>query len=59
MSKSNKLPSRKKVDLGLLQHGLGHRSARALMAGDTENVCHDIELRIYQTLFAHYFRYLL
>ena len=45
-SKSKKLPPRKKVDLELLHHRLGHISTISLMAGDTANVYKDIELRI-------------
>ena len=47
MSKTNKLPSRKKVTLELLHQILGHRYTRSLMAGDTDNVLEDIELKIY------------
>ena len=47
VSKSKKLAPRKKVALELLHHILGHRSTRSLMAGDTDNVWKDIELRIY------------
>ena len=46
MSTSKKIVHRKKVALGLLHHILGHRSTKSLMAGDTENVLKDIELRI-------------
>ena len=44
---SNKLVPRKKVALELLYHILGHISTRSFMAGDTENVWKNIELRIY------------
>ena len=46
MSKTKKLPSRKKVTLELLHQILGHRYTRSLMAGDTYNVWEDIELKI-------------
>ena len=46
MSKKNKLPARKKIALELLHKILGHRSTRSLLAGDTANVCEDIELKI-------------
>ena len=46
MSKTKKLQSRKKIDLELLPHRLGHRSTRSLLAGDTANVWEDIEIRI-------------
>ena len=47
MSKSKKTAPRKKVDLELLNHVLGHRSTRSLMARETANFWKDIELRIY------------
>ena len=47
MSKKNKFPERKKTDLELLHHILGHRSTRSFLSGDTANVWEDIELRIY------------
>ena len=37
MSKTNKLPSRKKIALELLHHRLGHISTISLLAGDTAN----------------------
>ena len=46
VSKIKKLPSRKKIDLELLHHRLGHRSTRLFLAGDTANAWEDIELRI-------------
>ena len=46
MSKSRKSAPRKKVDLGLFCHRLGHRFAISLLAGYTVNVCKDIEIRI-------------
>ena len=46
MSKTKKLISRNKVALELLHQRLGHRTTRALLAGDTDNVWEDIELRI-------------
>ena len=51
MYKSNKIAPRKKVDLELLHHRLGHRYTRSLMAGDTVNFWQDIELRIYPDPF--------
>ena len=51
MSKIKKLPSRKKVNLELLQQRLGHRSTISLLYGDTANVWEDIELRIYPDPF--------
>ena len=51
MSKKNKLPARKKIALELLHQRLGHRSARSLIAGDTENVWEDADLRIYPDPF--------
>ena len=46
-TKSWKIAPRKKVDLELLHHILGHRYIRSLISGDTANVLKDIELRIY------------
>ena len=46
MSKTKKLPFRKKIALELLHIRLGHRSTRSLLAGDTANFWEDIELRI-------------
>ena len=46
MSKKNKLPARTKISLELLHQRLGHRSTRSLLAGDTENVWEDVELRL-------------
>ena len=46
MSKKNKFPARKKIDLELLHQRLGHRSTRSLLAGDTANVWEDVELII-------------
>ena len=46
MSKTKKLPSRKKIALELLNQRLGHRYTRSLLTGDTANVWKDIELRI-------------
>ena len=46
MSKTNKLPSRKKIALELLYQRLGHISTRLLLAGDTSNVWENIDLRI-------------
>ena len=44
--KSKKISPRKKVTLELLHYRLGHISTISLMAGDTETVWQDIELRI-------------
>ena len=49
--KSKKVAPKNKVSLELLHHRLGHISTRSLMAGDTENVWKDIELRIYPEPF--------
>ena len=38
MSKTNKLPSRKKIALELLHQRLGHRSTRSVFYGGTSNV---------------------
>ena len=46
MSKTKKLPARKKIALELLHQILGHRSTRSLLAGDTANFWEDVELRI-------------
>ena len=51
MSKTKKLPARKKIVLELLHHRLVHRSTRSLLTGDTGNVCGYIELRIYPDPF--------
>ena len=51
MSKTKKLPNRKKIALELLHQILGHRSSKLLLDGDTDNVWEDIELRIYPDLF--------
>ena len=42
MSKTKKLPSRKKITLELLLQILGHRSTRSLLVGDNVNVWEDI-----------------
>ena len=46
MSKKNKFPARKKIALELIHQRLGHRSTRSLLAGGTENVWGDVELKI-------------
>ena len=46
MSKKNKLSARKKIALEVLHQRLGHRSTRSLLAGDTDNIWEDVELRI-------------
>ena len=58
MSKSKKIALIKKIPLGLLHHIYGHRYTRSLMAGDTANVWHDIELKINPDHFSHHVRYL-
>ena len=47
ISKTNKLPSRKKFSLELSHKILGHRSTRSMLDGDTVIVWEDIELIIY------------
>ena len=47
MSKTKKLPARKKIALELLHHRLGHIFTRSLLSRDNSNVWDDIELRIY------------
>ena len=54
MSKTNKLPSRRKIDLELLHQILGHRFTRSLLAGCTDNFWEDIELRIDPYTFVHH-----
>ena len=51
MSKTKKLPSRKKIALEILHQRLGHRYTISLLAGDTANFWEDIELRIYPEPF--------
>ena len=46
MSKTKKLPSRKKIALELLHQILCHRSTRSLLAKDNDNVWEDIYIRI-------------
>ena len=46
MESSKKNPKRKKIALELMHHILGHRSTISLIAGDTDNVWEDAELRI-------------
>ena len=46
MSKTKKLPYKKKIALEWLHQRLGHRSTRSLLAGDTANAWEDIELII-------------
>ena len=43
MSKTNKLPYRKKISLELIHQRLGHRSTRKLLAGDTANFWENIK----------------
>ena len=47
MSKTKKLPSRKKIALELMHDILGHRLTISLLAGDNSNVWDNIEPRIY------------
>ena len=56
MSKTKKLPSRKKIALELLHQRLGHRSTRLLLAGDTDNIWEDIELIKYPEPFCTSFQ---
>ena len=42
ISKTKKLPSRKKIALEFLHQILGHISTRSLLAGDTANIWEDI-----------------
>ena len=51
MSKTKKLQARKKIAPDLLHEGLGHRSTRSFLAGDTANIWKDIEIRIYPDPF--------
>ena len=51
MEKKKKNPARKKIALELLHQILGSRSTRSLIAGDTVNVCEDVELIIYPDPF--------
>ena len=46
MSKTKKLPSKKRIALEFLHQRLGHRSTRSLLAEDTDNFWDDIKLRI-------------
>ena len=48
MSKTKKLPSKKKISLELLHQRLGHRSTRSFLSGYTDNAWEDIYLRIDQ-----------
>ena len=51
ISKTKKLPSRRKIDFELLHQRYGKISTRLLLAGDTADVWEDIELGIYPDLF--------
>ena len=51
MSKTKKLPSRKKIALELLHQRLGHRSTRSLLAEYNDNVWEYIQLKIDPNLF--------
>ena len=46
MESSKTNPERKKIALELMHQILGHRSTISLIAGDTDNVWEDVELRI-------------
>ena len=46
MENSKQNPKIKKIALELMHKRLGHRSTRSLIAGDTENVWEDADLRI-------------
>ena len=46
MESSKKNTKGKKIALELIHQRLGHRSTRSLIAGDTDNVWEDVELRI-------------
>ena len=56
MEKSKKNPARKKIALEFLHQRLGHRSTKLLIAGDTDNVWEDVELRIDPYPFCTSFR---
>ena len=43
--KTKKLPSRKKKTIELSDQTLGHISTRSLLAGDTDNIWEDTDLR--------------
>ena len=45
MESLKKNSKRKKIDLELMHHSLGHRTTISLIAGDTANVWEDAELR--------------
>ena len=45
MSKTKKLPARRKIALELLHQRLGHRSTRSFLDEDTANFWEDIEFR--------------
>ena len=47
MSKTKRLPSRKKISLELLHQRLGNRSTISLLSGDTDNVWEDIDIIIH------------
>ena len=58
ISKTRKLPAKKKIALELLHQRLGHRYTRSLLAGDIANVWEDIELRIDPDPFSHYVKFI-
>ena len=51
ISKTEKLPFRKKIALELLHQRLGQRYNRSFLSGGTANVWKDIELRIDPDIF--------
>ena len=51
MESSKKNLKRKKIALEFLNQRLGHISTRSLIAGDTDNVWEDVELKIYPDPF--------
>ena len=51
ISKTKKLPCRKKIALAFLHQTLGNISTRSLLAGYTANIWEDIELMIYPDPF--------
>ena len=54
ISKTKKLPSRKKIALELLHQRLGHRFTKLFLAGDTTNFWEDIEIIIDPEPFANH-----
>ena len=56
ISKTKKLPSRTKINFELLHHIFGYRYSISLLAGDSDNVWDNIELRIYPDPFSASFQ---